>query len=78
MQTEDPLELTYGALHEFVLKHGKPVDVMGQPACVRVLPDGAIDAHKLIERDATHFRFDGRTYTRAEFLQLVRQSRTSH
>jgi hypothetical protein len=76
MQTEDSPELTYGALHEFVQKHGKPVDVMGQPASVTVLPDGAMSAHRLIEKDATHFRFDGKTYTRAEFMQLVRESRT--
>ena len=75
MKPENLKELTYNLLHEFVQKHGK-VDVMGQPTAMSILPDGTIDVHRLIENDATHFRFNGKTYPREEFLDLLRATQS--
>ena len=75
VKPENLRDLTYNLLHEFVQKHGK-VDVLGQPTAASIRPDGSIDVHRLIENDATHFRFNGKTYLREEFLHLLRATQS--
>jgi hypothetical protein len=63
------MALTYGKLQEFVQRRGKVVALKPGDA-VRILPNGEVDSIHLVE-NATMFLFDGRSYTKTEFENLV-------
>jgi hypothetical protein len=64
------MAITYRGLSEFVRQRGN-VKAWAENSAVTLLPNGEIDAIELIERDATRFEFDGRSYSREEFEQLL-------
>jgi hypothetical protein len=67
------MALTYGKLQEFVQKCGKVVALKPGDS-VRILPNGEVDSIHLVE-NATIFLFEGKSYTKTEFENLIDPSK---
>ncbi len=65
------MALKYGDVNKFVKKNGKITMVASKGAKVTLLKSGEIDSIALVEKDATHFIYEGKTYSRKEFEKLV-------
>lgn len=68
------MSLKYGEVHKFVRKNGDVKVIAGKGAKITLLKNGKIDSVALVEKDATHFKHNGKTYTRNQFEELVRAS----
>lgn len=66
------MALKYEEVSSFVRKNGDVAVIAGKGAKVTLLKNGDIDSVALVEKDATKFKHEGKTYTRKAFEKLVR------
>ena len=63
--------LKYGDINRFVREHGK-VTALAKKGAVTLLKNGKTDSVAFFEKDAVKFKHNGKTYSRKEFEELVR------
>jgi hypothetical protein len=68
------MALKYGEVNKFVRKNGDVKVIAGKGAKMTLLKSGRIDSVSFVETDATHFRHNGKTYSRKQFEKLVQAS----
>ena len=68
------MALKYGDVNKFVRKNGDVAVIAKKGATVTLLKNGQTDSVALVEKDATHFKYKGKFYTRNDFEKVVDES----
>lgn len=68
------MALKYEDIHRFVKENGD-VKAFAEKGVVTLLKSGEIDSVAFFERDAVQFQYEGKSYTRAQFEQLLEQKK---
>jgi hypothetical protein len=69
------MALKYEDIHRFVRENGD-VKAFAEKGAVTLLKSGEIDSVAFFERDAVRFQHGDKSYSRAEFEQLVEQKKS--
>ena len=69
------MALRYEDIHRFVRDNGD-VKAFAEKGAVTLLRSGEIDSVAFFEKDAVRFRYEGKSYTRAQFERLVKPTKS--
>lgn len=71
------MALKYREVCEFVRNNGDVAVIASKGARVTLLKNGEIDSVAFVEKDATKFKHEGKSYTRKEFEKLIQSNKAT-